>query len=74
MGAFRKISGLLHDLLPILKDSVDRVLVSKSHDYWNSYVLKNLAVQDQRYWKQCGIYSVADTDLQGVLKIVLMCG
>lgn len=71
MDAFRKISGLLHDLLPSLKDAVDRVLVSKSHDYWNSYVMKNLPVQDQRYWRQSGIHSVADIDLQGVLKIVL---
>ena len=70
MDAFRKISGLLHDLLPSLKDAVDRVLAAKSYDYWNSYVLKNLDGPDRRYWRQRGICSVADIDLQGVLKIV----
>lgn len=42
MDAFRKISGLLHDLLPSPKDTVDRVLAAKSYDYWNSYVLGSL--------------------------------
>lgn len=70
MDAFTKISGLLHALLPGFQDALDKILLTKSHDYWNAYVLKNLPPQDQRYWKQNGICSVDDVDLQGVFKIL----
>ena len=70
MDAFKKVSGLLHDLLPSLQDAVDRTLAAISPDYWNACVLKNLSFQDRKYWSKRGIDSVADLDWQCVLKIV----
>lgn len=70
MDAFTKISGLLHNLLPSLQNAVDRVLVAKSHDYWNAYILKNLDPKNQLYWRRKGIDSVEALDLQCVIKVV----
>ena len=70
MDAFKKVSGLLHDLLPSLQDAVDRVLVSLSPDYWNAYVLKKLDPETLKFWNKKGIDSVEDFDWHLALKIV----
>lgn len=71
MDAYKKMSGLMHDLVPSVQAAVDRVLVAKSHDYWNSYVMKNLPERDRTFWQKNGKNSVDNLDMQGLLKIVV---
>ena len=70
IDVFAKMSALTHRLLPGLQNAIDRVLSTKSRDYWHTYVLANLRPEDKRFWEKDGVKSFKDLDLQGVVKVI----
>ena len=70
IDVFAKMSALTHRLLPELQSAIDRVLNTKSRDYWHTHILANLRQEDKRFWEKDGVTSVEDLDLQGVVKVI----